>query len=39
MKVCLLGPNLFRVDGQRDRQTDVQDEANSSRLPQFCESA
>ena len=35
MKICPVGAELFRADGQTDRQTD---EANS-RFSQFCERA
>ena len=38
MKICLVGSKLFRADGQKDRQTDRHDEANS-RFSQICECA
>jgi hypothetical protein len=35
MKIRSAGRNLSHVDGQRDTETDVQDVADSNRLPHF----
>ena len=38
MKIHLVGAELFRMDGETDRQTDRHDKANS-RFSKFCERA